>query len=82
MKPASHTTIKRYPEEVSNIGGGLETPVDVLERLFHLCPHVTLADTVAVDVAGARSLPRIDPARFYPLTCCMIFVHRSTIGSA
>ena len=30
----------------------LETPVQVLERLFHLRPHVTFADAVAVDVAG------------------------------
>src|ERR1700747_2671466 len=30
----------------------LETPVEVLERLFHLRPHVTFADAVAVDVAG------------------------------
>src|SRR5262249_27007202 len=28
-----------------------------------------------------RALPRIDPARIYPFTCGMIFVHRSTIGS-
>jgi hypothetical protein len=27
------------------------------------------------------SLTRIDPARVYPLTCCMMFVHRSMIGS-
>src|SRR6516165_8419067 len=28
-----------------------------------------------------RAPPRIDPARIYPFTCRMIFVHRSTIGS-
>src|SRR5882757_8470063 len=32
--------------------GRLETPVEVLERLFHLRPHVAFADAVAVDVAG------------------------------
>src|SRR5205085_11358036 len=32
--------------------GRLEAPVEVLERLFHLRPHVAFADTVAIDVAG------------------------------
>src|SRR5436853_1176600 len=32
--------------------GRLETPVEVLEYLFHLRPHVAFADTVALDVAG------------------------------
>src|SRR5262249_54481700 len=32
--------------------GRLETPVEVLERLFHLRPHVALTDAVAVDIAG------------------------------
>src|SRR6185369_12156791 len=40
-------------DDVSPGGAGcLETPVEVLERLFHLRPHIALADTVAVDVAG------------------------------
>src|SRR6516165_6435967 len=30
--------------------GRLETPVEVLERLFHLRPHFTFANTVAIDV--------------------------------
>src|SRR5467141_809789 len=30
----------------------LEAPVEVLERLFHLRPHVAFADTVAIDIAG------------------------------
>src|SRR3954451_24126355 len=41
---------------LTNIGPGgagrLETPVEVLERLFHLRPHVAFADAVTVDVAG------------------------------
>src|SRR5215813_5934035 len=32
--------------------GRLETAVEVLEGLFHLRPHVALADAVAADVAG------------------------------
>src|SRR5690242_9762845 len=32
--------------------GRLETPVEVLEGLLHLRPHVAFADAVAVDVAG------------------------------
>src|SRR5438128_6345487 len=42
----------------------LETPVQVLERLFHLRPHVTFADAVAVEVAGqlAGGIDNLDAA--------------------
>src|SRR6516162_4314737 len=30
---------------------------------------------------GRRLVDQLGALRFYPLTCCMIFVHRSTIGS-
>src|SRR5262249_21877352 len=35
----------------------------------------------AMPSGTTRSLPRIDPARIYPLTCRIIFVQRSTMGS-
>ena len=41
---------------LDNVGpsgpGRLETSVQVLERLFHLRPHVAFAHAVAVDIAG------------------------------
>ena len=47
-----------------------ETAVEVLERLFHLRPHVAFADAVAVDVAGQLAGGVDDLAAAAHVTTC------------
>jgi len=69
--------------------GRLETPVEVLECLFHLRPHIAFADAIAVDVAGqlaggvddlAAAAHRHD-VRVRRLSTCAVTRRRFPVGA-